>query len=275
MNDPRLTPANPHVAAAHLEGLVDAPRYSAGETREVAAPVLDLWDASGANRQRQVLRGAHLRVYDDHDGRSFVQSEKDGYVGYVHTADLRAPSAPTHIVAVPATHFYARPQVTCADAIWHSFGSRVQVVGDDGMFFTLEDGRYVPKLHLRPLNKPFTDPVTVAQLMFGVPYLWGGNSACGIDCSGLVQMALHVCHLPCPGDSDLQMNGLGETVAQGSAVQRGDLFFWKGHVAMAVDTETFIHANGYHMAVAYEPIADTIQRMEAQGDGPVLAHKRL
>ncbi|WP_236626181.1 C40 family peptidase [Actibacterium mucosum] len=158
---------------------------------------------------------------------------------------------------------------------WVSFGSRMRVVSADGNFFETHDGRYIPKPHLRPLNAPFADPVTVAQMFFGVPYLWGGNSAMGIDCSGLVQAALVAAGIDCPGDSGPQENALGTPLALGSKPQRGDLLFWKGHVAIAVDHDTLIHANAHHMAVAYERIPDAIQRIESQGDGPVTAHKRL
>lgn len=275
MSDPRLTPANARVAAAHLQGLVQAKTFAKGTVQQVKVPIADIWDATQTHRQRQLLRGEKVRVFETHNGMNFVQSVKDGYVGYVTDGQLGAPDAPTHMIAVQASHIYQRPDVTCADALWHSFGTQLQVIGDDGMFFSLAGGGYVPKLHLRPMNKPFTDPVTVAQMLFGVPYLWGGNSAVGIDCSGLVQAGYLSCGQLCPADSDLQMQALGQTLPDDMAPQRGDLYFWKGHVAMAVDDQTLIHANGYHMAVAYEPIADTVQRMEAQGDGPLLARKRV
>jgi cell wall-associated NlpC family hydrolase len=132
----------------------------------------------------------------------------------------------------------------------------------------------VPKPHLRPISHPFRDPVTVAQLFFGTPYLWGGNSAFGIDCSGLVQAALLACGIACPGDSDLQA-ALGNTVPDDAPMLRGDLIFWKGHVAMVVDDQTLIHANAHHMAVAYEPIDAAIARIKAQGGGTVTGRRRL
>ena len=127
---------------------------------------------------------------------------------------------------------------------------------------------YVPKPHLRPLDRPFADPAAVAQLHYGVPYLWGGNSVLGIDCSGLVQAALLACAIPCGGDSDLQQ-AVGEAIPEGEAPRRGDLFFWPGHVAMVVDEATLIHANAHHMAVACEPLSDAVARM-----GEPQAHRR-
>ena len=118
-----------------------------------------------------------------------------------------------------------------------------------------------------------SDPATVAQLHFGVPYLWGGNSTFGIDCSGLIAASLSACGQKCPADSDMQRNGLGADLS--GPMQRGDLIFWQGHVGMMVDAETMIHANAHHMATVYEPIDKAILRIAAQGDGPVLARKRL
>ena len=134
---------------------------------------------------------------------------------------------------------------------------------------------FVPKKHLRPLDRPFADPVNIAQLHFGVPYLWGGNSTRGIDCSGLVQASYHACGHLCAGDSDMQSNGLGVALAEGAALQRGDLIFWEGHVAMMVDAETMIHANAHHMAGVYEGLAQATLRIKAQGDGDITARRRV
>ena len=184
-------------------------------------------------------------------------------MGYVSEVALAPPRAPTHRVAVPATHLYRDDDMKSPDLRHLSFGSLVTVEAEGRRFWETPEG-YIPKRHLRPLDRPFTDPAAVAMLHFGVPYLWGGNSVLGIDCSGLVQAALLACGMACPGDSDLQQ-ALGAEVD--GPLRRGDLVFWKGHVAMAVDEGTLIHANAHAMAVAYEPVAAAILRIEAQGDG--------
>ncbi|MHC0052233.1 C40 family peptidase [Actibacterium sp. D379-3] len=276
MTDSRLTPANTRVAAAELEGQIDAPRFAEGTLRQIGVSVADLWGSPECRmRQRQLLYGEHLRVLDDFAGMAFVQSKKDGYVGYVASSALIVPADMTHRVCVPATHLYQYPDIKRPEVTWMSFGARLRVVSAQGNFFETDQGLFVPKPHLRPLTVPLRDPVTVAQMHFGVPYLWGGNSVQGIDCSGLVQAALLSCGIDCPGDTDMQQAALGTELPPGTAPERGDLVFWKGHVALAVDGETLIHANGHHMAVAYEPIQDTITRIETQGEGPVTGHKRL
>ncbi len=274
MTDPRLTPANERVAAFSMAGKVEAERYVAGDLRRVLVPVADLNRKPIGPRDRQLLYGAEVTVFEDHEGWSFVQSVRDAYVGYVATTALGPARTATHYVATPATHLYQTESFKSRDLMHLSFGARVTVVHELKRFWETPDG-YIPKVHLRPLSMPFTDPVTVAQMHFGVPYLWGGNSTLGIDCSGLVQAALLACDIPCPGDSDLQRGALGQDVPAGAGFQRGDLLFWKGHVGMLVDADTLIHANAHHMAVAYEPAAHAIIRIAAQGDGPVIAHKRL
>ncbi|MBD3679786.1 MAG: C40 family peptidase [Rhodobacteraceae bacterium] len=276
MMDRRLTPANGRVAAVHLQGTVEAERFTEGELRQVSVPVASIWAAPDrARRERQVLLGEQVTVYEVRDGMAFVQSRRDGYVGYVSDAQLGPVSEATHAVSVPATHFYPAPDIKAPEVIALSFGARVRIVAGQGEFFETDQGKFIPKPHLRPLNRPVTDPVTVAQLHFGAPYLWGGNSITGIDCSGLVQAALLAAGQPCPADSDLQEKALGRELPEDTPAERGDLYFWKGHVAIAVDGETLIHANAYHMAVAYEPISEAIERIEAQGGGPVTARKRL
>lgn len=270
--DRRTTPANGRVADLSLRGRVAAERFTAGTPARITVPVEDLRPAPGGPRDRQVLFGTAVRVYEKREGWAFVQSARDGYVGYLRVAALGAPRTASHRVAVPATHVYREADFKSPDLLHLSFGAEVAVTAETRRFWETPEG-FIPKPHLRPLDRPFTDPVTVAQLFFGVPYLWGGNSILGIDCSGLAQAAHLACALACPGDSDMQCRDLGQA-ATGDP-RRGDLWFWKGHVALVVDPQTIIHANAHHMAVAYEPIAAALARIAAQGDGDPIARKRL
>jgi len=275
MTDRRRLLANARVAAAELRGEVDAPRYVAGTTRRVVVPVADLCAAPEGPRDRQLLFGADVRVLDVAEGWAFGAARDDGYVGYLRADALGDPVAATHRVAAPATHLYPAPDLKRREAGWLSFGSRVRVVSQAGAFLETAEGLFVPAPHLRPLNEPVADPVAVAELFRGVPYLWGGNSAAGIDCSGLVQVACRAAGLPCPGDSDQQEAELGATLGRGAPPRRGDLYFWPGHVAWAVDGTRLIHANAHAMAVACEPIDAALARIEAQGEGPLTRRARL
>lgn len=274
MTDRRLTPANSRVAAAHLQGIVEAETYVLGTPRQVIAPLTDLCAAPAGKRDRQLLLGARVSVFEVLDGWAFVQADADGYVGYVAEGALGEGPAPTHRVATAGTHIYAGESFKSQDVMHLSFGARVAVTDERHKMFETPLG-YIPKKHLRPLDKPFTDPVTVAQLFFGAPYLWGGNSRLGIDCSGLVQAALQACDTFCPGDSDLQMNELGSDIPPDLPLMRGDLVFWTGHVGIMVDHEVLLHANAHHMAAVYEPLEAAMIRIKAQGDGEWIARKRL
>jgi hypothetical protein len=272
--DPRLTPANGRVAALSLQGQVAADAFVAGWTRYVAAPVLALRHAPDGRRERELLRGEAVTVFEDHAGWSFVQAARDGYVGYLPTDSLHQMDAPDLRVCTRATHAYARADLKSPDLLALSHGTRLRHMGQTGRFI-LTDAGHVPAGHLAPLDTLEADPVSVATLLLGTPYLWGGNSAFGIDCSGLVQAACLACGIPCPGDSDLQAAALGVAVTDGSAPRRGDLLFWKGHVAWVAGPDTILHANAHHMAVAYEGLAEAVARIEAQGGGPVTDHRRL
>ena len=272
--DSRTTAANGRVAALDLAGKVAAERFVTGEAARIGQAVVDLCGAPGGARVRQLLFGASVTVYERRDGHAFVQTGLDGYVGYVSETVLAGDGAVTHRVGTRATHVYEAPDIKSATGLRLGFGAQIGVTAEGKRFFETPQG-FIPKSHLRPLDKPFADPVTVAQLFFGAPYLWGGNSDLGIDCSGLVQAGLAACGFDCPGDSDQQRAALGRDLATDAAPRRGDLWFWNGHVGLVVDPETLLHANAHHMSVAYEPLDRARLRIDAQGDGPVLARKRL
>ncbi|WP_116597888.1 C40 family peptidase [Primorskyibacter marinus] len=285
MTDRRRLMCNARVAHVSLQGQVTAERFTEGEWRQVCIPRLDLLSAADGGRDRQVLLGEAVLVLEELDGMAFVSLQRDGHVGYVASSALAAPPwTPTHYVSAARSHAKATPDFKAFEPIMDiSFGSLLSVTGQDGRWSEIAlrgpnypEGRrvFVPTAHLQPVDMLPDDPVGVAELFLGTPYLWGGNSAFGIDCSGLVQMSLLACGIACPGDSDMQAAELGEGEAYDS-YRRGDLLFWKGHVAWVADPQTILHANAHHMAVAFEPLTDAIARIEAQGEGPVTRHARL
>ncbi|WP_397544687.1 NlpC/P60 family protein [Roseovarius salis] len=240
----------------------------------MAVPVADLLRTPGGARDRQLLLGAAVTVYETRAGWAFVEVGHDGYVGYVPADALADAPAPTHRVTARATHVYTVPEVKSRESAALSHGSLLTVSGTRARFAETPLG-FVPAMHLSPVEEMAADPVAVAETFLGAPYLWGGNTAFGIDCSGLVQMACLACGLACPGDSDMQERELGRALCADEPLLRGDLLFWKGHVAWVAGPGSLLHANAFHMAVVHEPLQDAINRIEAQGDGPVTSRKRL
>lgn len=273
MSDRRLTPANGRVAHVSLRGQVEAEVFVEGEAAAVAVPVADLLKEPEGARDRQLLMGDAVTVLERRAGHAFLQSAKDGYCGYVDEAALGPAITLTHWVAAPASHLYPVADMKRRETAALSLGARLKVIGKTDRFFQTTAG-FVPRPHLRPLGDSFADPAEVAMMFLGTPYLWGGNSRQGIDCSGLVQASLLASGIACPGDSDLQ-RVLGHPVAEVGALRRNDLLFWKGHVALALDESRMIHANGFRMAVTIEGIADAIARIAAQGDGEPTALRRV
>jgi cell wall-associated NlpC family hydrolase len=273
MIDRRLFPANVRVAKRGMDGQPEGVQAVEGELRCVSDPVCDLFDQPNGRRERQLLLGESLLQLEDHQGWSFVETSS-GYVGYVESRFLAAGLAPTHFVQTMSTHAYAREDMKSEDVAALPFGARLNVIAERAKFYETEQG-FVPKKHLREIARPFTDPAAVAQVHFGVPYLWGGNSTRGIDCSGLISAAFGACGLTVPSDSDLQCDSFGRSLTELETVTRGDLIFWTGHVGIMVDDDVMLHANAHHMACRYEPLEHAKIRIKAQGDGEVIAQKRV
>lgn len=271
--DGRTTPANDRAALAHLQGSVTAAQYTLGEAAQVRPALVDLLKTPDGARERQLLLGDAVTVIDRHHGWAFVQSAKDSYCGYLPEVALAPPETPTHWVASVGTHLYSGAKVQSADLAPLSMGVRLRVTGQDGHFAQTTAG-FVPANHLRALGDWFGDPVDVAEKFIGTPYLWGGNSRAGLDCSGLVQAALLACGIDCPADSD-QQRILGVTVPDDAPLRRNDLLFWKGHVALVVAPDLMIHANGHTMSTCHEGITEGRARILSQNGGVLALRRRL
>jgi Bacterial dipeptidyl-peptidase Sh3 domain/NlpC/P60 family len=271
--DPRITPVRKDLAAKHLAGIVDAPRFVEGKAYEIGAALAPVRDAPShaAELQTEALKGERITIYDiSDDGWAWGQLAGDGYVGYLPASALGAPGpAATHKVTALRTFSFPGPSIKLPPLETLSFGCQLAIARVEGPFAITSAGAHVPVLHVASIETMETDFVAVAERFLGTPYLWGGKSSIGIDCSGLLQLALLACGIPCPRDTDMQERALGSAVVpppEPGRLRRGDLMFWKGHMAIARDEATFVHANASrHMAVAYENAAETVARIRATG----------
>ncbi|MDP4003912.1 C40 family peptidase [Methylobacterium sp. NEAU K] len=276
--DPRLTPSRPDVADIRLRGRVAAERYVAATPRRVVTPVAPLrrGPSPEAGLDTEALLGDAVDLYAEQDGFAFVQLVRDGYVGYMPAACLgRVDPEPTHRVTALRTFLYPEPDLKRPVRAHLSLGARLVVTGERGPYLETPGG-YVYARHCAAAAHREADYAATAERLVGTPYLWGGRTSLGLDCSGLVQLCLDAAGLPCPRDADMQERDLGQPLPLDfDGLRRGDLVFWRGHVGMMRDARTLIHANGHHMAVAVEPLAGAVARILENSFGPVTGLRRL
>ncbi|MDQ0420226.1 cell wall-associated NlpC family hydrolase [Peteryoungia aggregata LMG 23059] len=267
MLDRRLHAFRPDLADVALKGQVEAARFVTPEPAMVVQPVVALRPKADPSIgiDTELLMGEEVRVFERENGWAWVQAVDDGYVGYLPEATLGGVTTATHVVAVPRTFVYSGPDLRFPTRLALSMGSRLTIIGEaetrGTRYFLLADGGALVARHLRPVSDPpAIDYVSVAAFFLETPYLWGGKSGFGIDCSGLVQLAMRMAGLRAPRDSDMQASGLGVPIER-NELRRGDLVFWKGHVAIMEDETSMIHANGHTMSVARETLDAAIERI--------------
>lgn len=280
--DPRLTPARPDLAARHLQGKVDAPRFVDGVDYQVTAGLACIRKTPQADGrlETQALHGEIITIYDERGDFGWGQCALDSYVGWVDMEALSAPVLPcTHRVSALRTYCFSEPDLKSAPRFLLSLNAKLVVEGEEGRFLRCARAGFVFSGHAEPLGaaKSGADFVAIAERFLGAPYQWGGKESLGLDCSGLVQTALEAAGRPAPRDTDLQEREIGATVTPNedfSNLQRGDLVFWRGHVGIMLDCERLLHANAHHMETAIEPLRAAIARI-GQSAGPVSSVRRL
>ena len=279
--DRRITPIRADLADERLRGQIEAERFTAGTLKRVVASFSPLHrhPSREAPVDTQAIFGESVTVYDEHEGWAWAQLNDDGYVGYLPSEALGEPGAePTHRVRAIRTFVYPGPNLKLPFRDYLTLNAKVAVVETEGDYARLATGGWVYARHLAGLDAFETDYVSVAERFLHTPYLWGGKTSLGIDCSGLAQTALAAAGIAAPRDSDMQERALGTPIGVKpdlGSLRRGDLVFWKGHVGLMMDESNFIHATGHSMTVMIEPLAIAEERIRLRSYGPISAIKRL
>ena len=278
--DPRLNAYRPDLADDRLKGQVEATRFVAGWRAQVGRGVIPMRarPEATASLVNEAILGERLRVFEIDDGWAFAQLERDGYVGYAPAeALLLEITEPTHRVQAIGTFVYPDADIKSPPLTHLALGAELVVTGGDERFLRVAPNGFVIARHVVPKTKFNRDFVEVAERFIGVPYLWGGRTRIGLDCSGLIQLTLEAAGHKAPRDCDMQQGALGTVIPtpdDRDSIERGDLVFWPGHVGVMVDGALLLHANAYHMAVAVEPLSAAADRIHRTG-APIAAIKRI
>jgi len=274
--DPRTTPLRDGVASRALEGVTRAEVYLDPKVRVCAAPATGIHRAPdpASEQMDQLLFGERFEAIEEEGAFLWGQAPRDGYVGFVAASALAAPlPEPTHRVSAVRTYAFAEPSIKARASGPYSMNALVAIEAVEGRLAKAAGAGWMAVEHLAPVGVFETDMAAVAERFLGAPYLWGGRESLGLDCSGLSQAALFACGKACPRDAD-QQSQMGRAIGRGE-FGRGDLVFWRGHMAIGLDQTRIVHANGHHMAVAIEPLDEAIARIDAAGVGQPTAWRRL
>lgn len=275
--DPRRHAFRPDLADARLRGKVTAERFVAGEPRRLIVPSIELHAEPRTDQPAttEALWGEDVLVFEETKDWAFVQLSADGYVGYLAREALGKTATSTHCVSSLWGYGFKAPDIKSNLRMVLPMGARVS--GKlDGDFLALTEGLFMPRQHISPIGQYEPDFVAVAERLIGTPYRWGGKTALGIDCSGLLQIALQACGRAVPRDSDMQEAEIGRALDRGqwNLLQRGDLVYWSGHTGVMTDSKHMLHANGHHMAVTREPVEAVADRATRRGS-PITSIRRL
>lgn len=276
--DRRLHAFRADLADTALEGQVESERFTEGQPGVVRVSAADLRRAPdpATGIDTQLLFGEPVTVFDVRDGWAWVQSGRDGYVGYLDAEALDGPiGKPTHQVAALQTFLYPEPDMKTPVLAALSMTSLVRVVGERDGYAEAAGAGWVFHEHLAALDAHDRDHAATALRFRGLPYRWGGKATAGLDCSALVQMALHRAGVECPRDSDMQAASVGALLDDDAEIERGDLLYFPGHVAIALDVENVVHATANSMDVCIEPVAVVVERAMAESGRGLTAIRRL
>lgn len=277
--DRRRHAFRPDLAAESLRGKVDAPRFAEGVRHQLTWPAAAMRAEpnNDAGLDTEIVFGECMIVYDTQDGWAWGQLERDGYVGYVPADALTSDIAePSHRVSAIGTFLYARDDIKSPPLMHLSINAQLAVAETGERMCRLATGGWVVSRHIAPKDRFSRDFVEIAERLIVTPYLWGGRTRVGIDCSGLVQLSMEAAGLVCPRDSDMQRAEVGADVlvpAELDGLERGDLVFWRGHVGVMSDCVMLVHANAHHMAVVTEPLVTAVHRI-SRGGSEIIAIKR-
>ena len=272
--DGRVHASRGDLADISLAGVLFSAHYArAVELTCVAAgtPVLSVASAT-STAVSELLRGESFHALDVTTDWAWGFCGHDGYVGYVRRDALDAREVATHRVFAGTAPLFSAPDIKASVIDYWPGGARFLGQDQDG-FVACGDG-FVHHRHAVSVDALESDWVAVALRYLGQPYVWGGRGHRGIDCSGLVQVALGQCGIKAPRDTDLQREGIGTPLPAGTPLRRGDIVFFPGHVGIMTDGENLLHANAHWMAVVVEPLADVVARLAEHGD-PIIARRRI
>ena len=207
----------------------------------------------------QILYGEKFKIISKNKSWIKIKVLYDNYIGYIKNKDYTKDHKPTHKIFILKANIYNKQKNKTKYFL--PFASRISMIQESKKFIEFEKNKWIKKSDVKNINHIEKDYLKVLKFFLKTKYVWGGKTYRGIDCSAILQLFFYYNNKFYPRDTKDQIK-YSTKKSKSEIFKKGDIIFWKGHVAICINAKKLIHAYGPEKKVLIMNIAETINRIQ-------------